>query len=478
MQVLFEGRPDVFQIRGKVRCVQGKAKLDEQPVLEGSNFIDKSGSSIWGTVMHDGGRFRMWYQSWPQDWDGNNGHLVAYAESDNGIDWHKPELNLLEYGEAGKAHNLVDLGFHSPAIFIDPAAPASHRYRATGCAQPQHKGCNPAVEKNGYHTAHSADGLSWTIDSPLPEIEGSDTIKSIYHPGRGKGIITFKRGTHVGKIGRRSVWTADFKDGVVSNEVQAMIPDDFDDVVAHAHACVSTDYYAMGMLPCSGESTIGFVENFRHHLPRTAGSEKGVYGVCDVGLAYQHAEGYRWLHPAGRRNFLTHDEYDWCRGGYYLSSGPITVADEQWMYVTGMRETHAWYVDTSWKRVPELLDSLIERGLMCIGRARWPKWRLFGFESDPYGEVVLNLPSPSSLQSLRLNYETRNGGSVRVEVMNAKGDAIKFSDPIGGSSFDAPVIWGGKASIPQTDEDRLWLRIVLDQATVWAFDLIEEQQGG
>ena len=474
MQVLFESRPDIFRMLGKVRAVQGKPKLDADPVVAGSNFIDKSGCSIWGSVIHDGGRFRMWYQCWPQDWDGSNGHLVAYAESDNGIDWRKPELGLVEYGQAGKAHNLTNLGLHSPSVFIDPSAPPSHRYRAAGCGQSKIKGVNPAVKGNGYYTAHSADGLSWTIDTEMPVIKGSDTIKSIYHPGRGKAIIAFKRPTHLAGAVRRSIWTTDFVEGRPANEVMALIPDDFDDVVAHTRACVSGDYYAMGMLP-AGEATIGFVEHFRHQLPRTDRVHTGVYGVCDVGLAYQHAEGYRWLHPSGRRDFLTHDVYDWCKGGYYLSSGPVTVGDEQWLYLTGMRETHAWYVDSSWKRDEKLLQSLIDRGLMSIGRLRWPKWRLFGIEGDAHGEVVLQLKPTTKPTAIRLNYEARQGGSVKVEIMNTAGHLEADCQPLTGSSFDAPVHWGTKTHIPPTNGEALWVRILLDQATVWAFDLVEEK---
>ena len=99
----------------------------------------------------------MWYQAWPRDWDGQDAALVGYAESEDGVTWRKPKLGLIDY--LGAPSNLCDLGFHSPSVFIDPEAPASHRYRATGCSSTRHLGANPGVTAPGYYTAHSTDGL-------------------------------------------------------------------------------------------------------------------------------------------------------------------------------------------------------------------------------------------------------------------------------------------------------------------------------
>jgi hypothetical protein len=129
MNVLFESRPEIVGTTGKLLTVQFKPSLLENPVMVGSSAMDQGGCSIYGTVLDDGGLYRMWYQAWPADWDGHDVALVGYAESDDGFCWRKPALDLP--GVDTEA-NICNLGFHSPSVFVDPSAAASHRYRATG----------------------------------------------------------------------------------------------------------------------------------------------------------------------------------------------------------------------------------------------------------------------------------------------------------------------------------------------------------
>lgn len=80
MELLFESRMDVVKwIEGKIYPVQCRAALEDAPVLVGDTPVDGGGVSVYGTVLRDGGRFRMWYHAWPKDWDDANATLVAYA---------------------------------------------------------------------------------------------------------------------------------------------------------------------------------------------------------------------------------------------------------------------------------------------------------------------------------------------------------------------------------------------------------------
>ena len=56
-----------------------------EPVLE-ADLPWENGSAVFGTVFRDAGMFRMWYLG--------GGH-VCYAESEDGLDWRKPELDLV-----------------------------------------------------------------------------------------------------------------------------------------------------------------------------------------------------------------------------------------------------------------------------------------------------------------------------------------------------------------------------------------------
>jgi len=468
MEVLFESRVDLSGASGKLRLMQGEAKPYPAPVVEPDTFVDGAGASCWGSILHDGGRYRMWYQAWPKDWDGHNGHLCGYAESDDGLAWKKPAQGLVDYGS--DPNHLVDLGMHSPSVFIDPMAPSSHRYRAAGWIGPGTPGANLAAKAPGYFGAHSPDGLHWELDSEEPSVPSADTIKSIWHGGRGCGMVALKQSVRVRGIPRRSIWSSDIVDGQWSEPVMALIPDDFDDVAAHARGFASGDYYSMGMLP-AGNGTVAFVEQFRHMLPRTAGSESGVFGATDISLAYQAGPGDRWLHSPGRPDFLTHGDPEWAAGGIYLSSGPVLAGDEHRLYFCGAPHTHGWYVDAKWQIIEERKQELIDNGIGRIGFASFPKFRLFGFQADPEGELTLELGAVSTPSELQLNYQTEVGGNLRVELPGIEGFGLDQAKALSGDSVGSAAEWESGTVIPATGGRSLAAKLHLDCATVWAYEL-------
>ena len=262
-------------------------------------FVDGAGVSIYGSVLRDGGMLRMWYHAIPRDWDYQaDMSSIAYAESDDGIHWRKPALGILPHG--AEPNNLTNLGLHSATVFIDPNSPPSHRYRATGCG---YKGLflvHPEIEQSGYYTAHSADGLVWTLDAPVPRWRSADVITSVYHPGRQAGVTALKYSPRWMRMGRRSIHTAEFRDGVYSDAVSALYADEFDDLIAATRGFHSCDYYGMGMLP-AGQGLVGFLWNYWHELPYTGNPTLRVRAVWHLGLHPRLPAGSRWalVPPAG-----------------------------------------------------------------------------------------------------------------------------------------------------------------------------------
>lgn len=101
-------------------------------------------------MLHADSRYRLWYGS---------GAGMCYAESDDGIDWRKPELNLVEY-DGSTANNIVlpaGSRIRPGQIFIDPAAPAEERYKMVLNGEAS----RPTI-------AVSGDGLQWrALDEPM-----------------------------------------------------------------------------------------------------------------------------------------------------------------------------------------------------------------------------------------------------------------------------------------------------------------------
>lgn len=470
MELLFESRLCVGTTTGKVSPVQGRATVHEEPVLVGDNEVDGAGASIYGSVLHDGGCYRMWYQAWPRDWSGPDVALVGYAESDDGIEWRKPELKVPDTG--GPAGNLTNLGLHCPSVFIDPDADGAWRYRATGCTGPGHIGSRTALTTRGYYTAHSRDGLNWELDSSSPTWPGADVISSLYHPGRGKGLVALKQTVRYRSLPRRSIWNAGFEDGKWTEQHRALVPDDFDDVSAMTRGFASADYYGMG-LQAASQSAVGFIWQFRHSLPRTPnpGWENGIFGAVGVSLAFQDGENDCWQHAAGRSDFIPHDALPWAEGGFYTASGTVECGDEHRLYLCGARHTHGWYLDSSWQRLDRWKTVLQEEGLARISFAHWPKWRLFGFRADPEGTIDIHLDGVTEASQFFLNYECDPTGSVRVEVLDDTDRNLAASVPMTGSSLAREVAWRNTDLLAANPEgERITVRLHLERATAWAFE--------
>jgi hypothetical protein len=474
MELLFESRLEINALDGKLRPVQQRPEVTAQPVLEPDNAGDGAGCSIYGSVLHDGGLYRMWYQGWPRDWDGKNSAIVCYAESEDGVTWRKPELHLDDHFEA--PNNVTNLGMHAPSVFIDPEAPPSHRYRAAGAAGANWTGAHPAVTKAAYYTAHSADGLHWTLDEPSPTWPGSDVITSVYHPGQQRGKVALKRNVRAGGIPRRAIWNADLVDGRWQPAACALVPDTFDDTCALARGFASGDYYGMGMQP-AGTGTTGFIWQFRHALPRTlknasAGDGPGVFGVVDVSLAYQPDEHSAWIHSHSRQDFINNADIPWLpHGCIYTAAAPTAFGDEHRLYLCATA-AHGWYIDTNWSVNDEAKAKLIQRGIARIGYAAWPAYRLFGYRAEPEGTITLNLGRITEPMTLHLNYETHNpDGRVTAAVRNAEQKTHEQCRTLADSGIDDAVAWQDGTVIQPDPQGGIVLDVALHEATLWAWEL-------
>lgn len=466
MDVLFESRLNIGALQGRLKWVQGRAEILPDPVIAADTRVDGAGASVL-TVLRDGGRYRMWYIGWPTDWAGVDTHVYpCYAESDNGLDWVKPALGLVDVG--GAPNNVAT---HGAIVFIDPAAPPSHAYRGVTYRE---DGMAPV----GYYTVHSADGLRWEWDQAEPAWWDRDVISCIYHPGQARGLVALKRTPRFHGIPRRSVWNAELVDGRWSECWRALVPDDFDDVCALARGYVSGDYYGMSMQP-AGEATVGFLHQFRHSLPRTAipnikSSDVGVFGDVDVSLVYQDAARACWQHAPGRRDFLTCVPGTFYQGGIYPASGVVEVGDEHWLYFAGQGQTHGWYLNSHWETQHRWWKAMSAEGTVSqTGVARWPKWRLFGYAADPEGVLDLDLGEIKAPCSLRLNYTTETGGSIRVELMDADGFGLADAVPLEASAIAAPVAWKTGTTIPARPGRLTIARLHMERATAWAYEVVK-----
>lgn len=128
-------------------------------------------AALYGTVFHQDGKFRMWYgavDGW-EDFQPHRRNLrLAYAESNDGIDWFKPNLGLREYRGSTK-NNLagLDRECYNAMLLYEPDDPdPRRRYKMayTGYRHRSLKEVRPLL-----CVAYSPDGLVWTDhpDNPV-----------------------------------------------------------------------------------------------------------------------------------------------------------------------------------------------------------------------------------------------------------------------------------------------------------------------
>jgi hypothetical protein len=112
----------------------------------------------YGTVLRVGDRYRVYYRGRPGvGTDGDKSEVTCIAESDDGIDWSRPDVGLYEVN--GTRNNNVVLAGMSPythnfSPFIDtrPGVDAEQRFKAICGIHPE-----------GLALLVSPDGLRWKI---------------------------------------------------------------------------------------------------------------------------------------------------------------------------------------------------------------------------------------------------------------------------------------------------------------------------
>ena len=128
------------------RTVNQPIKHPKNPVLRREYPWEGFRVQVYGTVIHDPATklFKMWYMNIPEDGPGEDqrtgqarpGHATlasSYATSEDGVDWKKPELNIVDY-EGSTANNMIGPDMYNPegfSVLYEPHDPdLARRYKA------------------------------------------------------------------------------------------------------------------------------------------------------------------------------------------------------------------------------------------------------------------------------------------------------------------------------------------------------------
>lgn len=220
---------------------------------------DEWAVQFYGSVIRDGDKFRMWYVSVGNDrlkpdvprsvpW------RVAYAESDDGVNWIKPRLGLVKFN-GNFDNNLVKLeprlGVVNLKVLFEPdAEQADRRYKM---------GAHVWFPKNDVRLGTlapyaSQDGLTWKLLIPARPVEAELPLENLIIPP-----------LHYEPVGGLYKW-----DGLYRTSGQNAIPSPRPLHGRRVRQIVSPDF-----VNWSASSAISFVRVAQHELLGPGRSREG-----------------------------------------------------------------------------------------------------------------------------------------------------------------------------------------------------------
>ena len=449
---------------------------------------------MWGNYCTlrdpEDGLFKCWYEDLELR---NTGSLTdrwfgacqCYAESEDGINWRKPELDVREVD--GRRTNIVIGGdergeVHSAYVVLDPhPSRLEDRFRMLYTLMP---GGPDRIE-----CAHSPDGIHWSVyeERPVFGIDHLDDAAIIFYDELSRCFVLNTRHFYQWAVNpqgtptveskplsewrfpnnwaqrnRRRVWQTYSHDFINWSEpvLMADVDDDEDNL--------DVSYYAMSQCKI-GTLALGFAGLF--HI---------VDNTTDVRLLSSR-DGRDWRPCNHGQPFLSPGgDESWERYMIAIGSPPVDVGDEHWFFYGGSKCHHDWWMLNSVEDLdhPEAHDPETH-AVFGLGRAVLRKNGFASLQANRLREGILMTRSLISKGTeLVLNGRCAPGGYVRAEVLDANNNPIQGfekqnCDVFDGDSVTHTVTWKGQSRIPYEGDDLFWrrLRFFLRDAEIFSFRL-------
>lgn len=406
---------------------------------------------LYFTVLKQGGKFRCWYIAWAakNDREGTEGYidsLLCYAESDDGLVWHKPNLGIHEFN-GSKDNNICEFIENVTNVFYDENAVASERYK---CFQFRFAYLDGKVDGDGcgLFAVTSPDGFHWTIHPDRLFTGFYDTENIGYWDAAAQKYLGFFRGSCSGRAISRSE-TTDFRQWPKPKILlwQGTEANPSDDYYTNCF-CVYPDDPRLKMFFCAvyhrctdlldvrfAVSRDGEVFNWVTQDPIIAGGQPG---ETDYGAVYAQPNLVR------------------------MNDGSLGLP-----YIARLfTHSEAWFSD-AYGDYPQ--DEAKYRW------AYWPDGRLAGIEADNIGEFYTYGMTMTGSQ-IELNFKTHYTGSLELELQenNQAVEGYTFADclPESGDFVWKKFQWKNKKDVAELIGRKLVLRFRLNKAKIYAVRLI------
>ena len=432
----------------------------------------------WTNTVIDDGLARMWYSSSHMGARNLNSSRWGYAESLDGIHWHKPNLGLVELNRV-TANNLIP----DPAgsVFKDPTAPPEERYK--GFLLNRGRDAGPT----GFGLFTSADGLRFRRKgSNGVELIGDTQNQAFWDERIGRYVAYLRNWVPTGRdeewlgtVGpwRRAVarWETDdltsrvgwqLTDSPVRMRGVALLTSELPTVLALDDLDPpDMDIYTPSVVkyPSADDVYISTFSAYRHFTEAEIldAEPRENDGLMEIQLAVSR-DGITWDRP-DRRPYVRIEPDGPRSQMVYSALGMVIRGHTIYQYGTAYDQSHG-----------------LKRTNNPGGQVIWTEQRLDGFvaaEAAYGGGELITKPVVFSGNRLELNIDASASGEARVELQDAEGRAIDgyaldACDRVLGNHIRRVVTWDGDSRLPATAGQPLRLRIVMRGARLYALQFV------
>ncbi len=439
--------------------------LKAGPVLLADRPWESYRIGAYGTIMKDGNICKMWYDAI----DKNRNIHHCYAVSDDGVNWKKHNLNLVEY-HGSKDNNILPLP-PCGTVFIDPIAPPGQRYKYVTYGHGAEVG---SIAQYGMRIWWSEDGLRWQSNENYALPLNADSQNQVFWDDRIRKYVAYLRAWNPLRcIARVEVeellkpWPYKPREDIrydpihakkwpaPTNELPIVFKYDHNDPndSDHYNPCVvkypfAKDVYYM------------FPSAYFHYPEPPIGKHPND-GRLEIQIATSR-DGIHWNRLSrdtyvrlGRKNELDSEQM-------YMLVGMIRNGEELWMFHSGYNYTHGVYD----------LETTHYSG--AIFRT---EQRLDGFTSIDAGYKegeLLTKPMIFLGSKLLLNVDTSATGELKVQIEAEDGTPLKdfdleSCDTIHANDCSKAVSWNHVHDVSGLSGNSVRLRFLMRNTKLYAF---------
>ena len=433
--------------RGMRRQIRPPQKHAGNPILTEDYPWENCHLAIYGSVLPDEQRgvLRMWYNAFADPYFENQ--MMAYAESQDGIQWTKPMMEHVTWPGHEKT-NLVmgpDPNLHGPCVIRNPdQSDPQKRFLLLFDSYPKYhaEAAAMGLKDRACYAAESPDGFRWSPAKGRFAFEGkADSGQCVIWEPRVQKFRAYARLTAQDTFGQRirifrlvespdfvhwdppsELFRPDAEDGWPDTQLQQLAVTRFDGLYVGLLGLFRVAQYlekrAGASPPASMRTGIGPVDE---------GNQLDDYQLVTS------RDGVNFSRVADRALFLPKSEPPkWGNGGQRMASHMVIHRDQVLIYYASRAQNHEG-------NPAEQMD---------IGLATFPRDRFVAFVPARLREegMIELVPLIYGDEALRLNATMLADGCVRAELADFVGATIPGFEadravPITESGLDQIIQW-------------------------------------